>query len=130
MDKHDTLRKINEMLNYGIKLSIDLIESEARKILSNDKDLDEFIMGMGEAFFTFKKGGKYDIDAYSDEQLQELEEKEDPLIDFIYGTFYNIIHSEKFQEDFFELIEYLEDRFNVKAYSMRFTAKGPIKRDW
>ena len=136
MDKTDTLRKINELYDYAAKLEIELIESEARKILAADPDLDEFVMCMGSAFFTYKAGGKYDIYAYTDEQLEKMEWDEDPMIDFIYGNGTGhsgsggIIHNDRFQKDFFDMVDDMNSQSNVMGYPMRFTANGAVNHNW
>lgn len=137
MDKIDTLRKINELYDYAQKLEIELIESEARKILMADPDLDEFIMAMGRAFFTYKAGGKYDLFSYTDEELIAMEEGDDPRIEFIYGNNTGglgneggIIHNENFQKEFFDMIDDMNSQSNVMGYPMRFTANGPVKNKW
>lgn len=136
MDKTDTLRKINELYDYAGKLEIELIESEARKILAADDGLDEFVMGMGRAFFTYKSGGKYDLFSYTDEQLYKMEEDEDPRLDFIYGNGTEksncggIIHSEDFQKDFFDMVDDMNSQSNVMGYPMKFTANGPVVKNW
>jgi len=136
MDKSDTLRKIDELYDYVQKLEIKLIESEARKILAADPDLDEFVMCMGGAFFTYKANGKYNLFNYTDEELYKMEEDENPLLNFIYGNGTEngncggIIHSDQFQKEFFDMIDDMDNRSNVKGYPMRFTANGPVNHNW
>jgi hypothetical protein len=136
MDKNDTLRKIDELYDYVQNLEIELIESEARKILTADPDLDEFVMCMGSAFFTYKSGGKYDLFAYTEEELNQMDEDENPILQFVYGNGTKnencggIIHSDKFQKGFFDMIDDMNSQFNVMGYPMRFTANGPVKHKW
>lgn len=104
----DKLRKINEMFDYGSKLAIELVESEARKILAADPELDEFVMAMGGCLFstTNKERG------YTPR-----------------GGGSNIL-DEEVAPDFFEMVDDLDDKFCVKGHPMRFTANGQIVKDW
>lgn len=112
MDKQDTLRKIDEMFDYGSKLAIELIESEARKILASNPELDEFVMAMGGRFFTCKNG-----------------------LDSIFRNYDNIVRNYNFEgqeyfPEFFKMVDDLNERFNVCGHPMRFTASGQIVKDW
>jgi hypothetical protein len=125
MDKKDTLRKIDELVNFADKLAIDLIKSEARKILQADPNLYEFVMAMGSCFFTIKEGGKYDIKTMTDEEWDEWVEADD------YVHEYNgIVDSENFHPEFFEMVEELDEKFKCKGYPVRFTANSQEVYDW
>ena len=52
MRKSAVLNKIAKLNAEILKLSVDLVEAEARKILKKHKSLDEFVMCMGSGFFT------------------------------------------------------------------------------
>jgi hypothetical protein len=105
----DKLRKINELFEHGSALAIELVESEARKILFADSELDEFVMAMGGCLFT----------------TTNTERGYAPR-----GGGSNILDESEIAPKFFEMVEDLNDRFNVKGCPMRFTAKGKIRRDW
>lgn len=127
MDKKDTIRKIDELFAYADKLAIELIESEARKILSKDTDLHEFVMAMGSCFFTAKENGRYDFNTYNDDdELDAYIEDGGILADS--GL---IIHdTDHFEPEFFEMVEDLNERFNSKGTPMRFTANSQIVSEW
>lgn len=128
MDRKDTLKAIDKHYEDGSTLAINLIESEARKILTADPDLDKFVMAMGSCFFTYKDGGKYDMlrDGLTDEIVENL----DPEDDWFGRAEKGIIQDENFQAEFLEMVDELNDVFKVMGYPMKFTATGKIINDW
>lgn len=106
MDKKDTLRKIKEFENEAIRLSLELIESEARKVLCSNDSLDEFVMAMGTAFFT----------DFTGDTLSNL-----------YNDLKREIHGDRIV-DFFDMLYDLNE--NIAGYPMRFTANGLKRTDW
>jgi len=76
MDKRKTLKQIEGHFDKASELAIELVESEARKILRSHTNLNEFIMGMGSAFFTDKNGN---IDNWKYKYLQEFSDFVDDL---------------------------------------------------
>jgi hypothetical protein len=105
---NDKLRKIDELFDKGAELAIELVESEARKILVADSELDEFVMAMGGCFFTTTNKER----GYAPR-----------------GGGSNILDDDV-APDFFEMVENLNDRFSVMGYPMRFTVKGKIVKNW
>lgn len=104
------LNKINTLLCQADDLAIAYIEEEARRVLRRYKTLDEFIMGMGSAFFTRKK---------PNEKCP------------IYGSCDGCVDClPKYANELLDNIEELNEYFKTKGYPMRLTATGPIVRDW
>lgn len=89
--------KIDEL--HSIALTV--IHNEARAILRKHPNLNEFIMGMGSAFFTTKDGN--DLDLEDRKYFKSI-------------------------EDLF--IEFDTMGINVKGNPMRFTANGPKITNW
>lgn len=104
MDKLDTLRKINEFDNIATKMAVDLIESEARKILSSHDDLYEFVMAMGSCFF---------VDIHKQNISNNYNQLEDD--DMV---------------KFFDMVYSLNERWYIMGYPMRFTTDGPKRNEW
>ena len=119
------MKIINEMLDKASDLAIELIKDEARKILKADDSLDEFVMGMGSCFFTYKDGGKYDIFSYTDEQYDQMDEDGHDW----YGAKNGILH-DRFQPEFMEMVDDLNDKFNVCGYPVRFKANSKEVYTW
>ena len=113
------------MFDRASDLAIQLVIDEARKILRADDDLDEFVMAMGSCFFTYKHGGKYDIFAYTDELIDQMDEAG---CDW-YGAYDGILH-DRFQPEFMDLIDDLNEKFNVCGYPVRFTANSKEVHNW
>ena len=121
-----TMKTIEKMWIGASDLAIKLIKNEAREILIDDPDLDEFIMAMGSCFFTLKEGGKYDSNSYTDEEWEEYCESDE----YVSSYYNNIGNDDNFQEKFFEMIDDLDEKFNVMGYPVRFTAKSKEVHDW
>lgn len=111
MDKKNTIKKIDKLFDTASDLAEKLVESEARKILAADRELDEFVMSMGGCFFTTEneergwcpRGGGSNI----------INEDQDDLA-----------------PEFFEMVEDLNDKFKIMGCPMRFTANGETIRNW
>jgi len=106
MDRKKTAKKIDDLLDEANVLAVKLIEAEARHILKNHKDLDEFVMGMGTAFFT-RKGRS---PGWGHGTVQFDERKYMELID--------------------QLITDYDDYFKITGLPMRFTANGEKITEW
>ena len=119
------IEQIDELFEKASNLAIKVIVDDAREILKADDGLDEFIMAMGSCFFTFKKGSKYDIFTYTDEEAEQME---DDGHDW-YGADNSILH-DRFQPEFMEMVDDLNEKFNVFGYPTRFTADGEENNDW
>jgi hypothetical protein len=74
MDRKDTLKTIDEHYEHASTLALNLIESEARKILTADPDLDEFIMAMGSCFFTHKEKGIVYAEVFQADFMEMVED--------------------------------------------------------
>jgi len=105
--------------------AIDLIVSEARKILVNDPDLYEYIMAMGSCFFTTIEGGKYDWLSMSEEEADEWFESPEHV-----SEYHGMIDDDNFQKEFFDMVDHFNELFNVRGCPMRFTANSHIVHDW
>jgi len=119
------IKRVNELWETASNLAIKVIVEEARKILKADPDLNEFIMGMGSCFFTYKDGSKYDIFSYTDEQFDQMS---DDGHDW-YGADKGILH-DRFQPEFMEMTDDMNSKFHVLGYPVRFTADGEENHDW
>ena len=82
-------------------------------------------MAMGSCFFTTKVGGKYDWISMSEEQADEWFESPDYVREFN-----GMINDENFQQEFFSMVEDLDDKFKVKGYPVRFKANSKLVHDW
>ena len=51
-----TLKEIQDLMQTASDKAVELVKSEALKILQADPDLDEFVMAMGGCFFTHAWG--------------------------------------------------------------------------
>lgn len=125
MNKKQAMKKIDDMFAAADDIGIELIESEARKILAADPNLSEFIMAMGSCFFTIKEGGKYDITDMTDEEWDAWTESEDYVHEYS-----GIVDQKNFQEEFFDMVAELNEKFNSMGCPMRFTATSNIVTDW
>jgi hypothetical protein len=109
MNKKDTLRKIKEMDTYATKLCVDLIESEARKLMYNKGWYDvEFFMAMGSCFFI---------------------DKDKTMISNCYGE----LNGKQGMEDvieFFDMVYLLNEKWNIMGFPMRFTVNGEKRTNW
>jgi len=104
MDKRKTVRIINDLLERANDLAVQLVESEARKMLRGHSNLDEFIMAMGSAFFTVK-GGDIARDSICP-------------------------YDRQYMKSFDEMLDDLNEQFKICGFPMRFTAYGEKITDW
>jgi hypothetical protein len=94
------MAKINKLYDRAGELAIELIEFEARQILKKHSNLNEFIMCMGSSFFTDKNN--------------------DPI-----GNW-----ELKYLKPFNDMVDELNEKFNILGHPMRFTANGKVKNNW
>jgi hypothetical protein len=135
-NKNASLLIIDELFEQASNLAIALIEIEARKILAADPDLHEYIMAMGSGFFTAKEGGKYDLHSYTDEQADKLFDEDFPFADK--GLIMDTDHTQGIGcqpgvfmfKEFFNMVDGLNERFNVCGCPMRFTATSEVVSHW
>jgi hypothetical protein len=119
------IKRVNELWEKASNLAIKGIIEEARKILKADNDLNEFIMAMGSCFFTYKELSKYDIFAYTDEEYEQMSADGHDW----YGARDGILH-DRFQPEFMEMVDDMNERFHVFGYPVRFTADGEEIHVW
>ena len=125
-DLTEELEKIDRLVDDASDRALYIIKREARKILREDTNLEEFIMAMGSCFFSIKLGGKYDTASYTDEEWEVWCDSDEYV-----STYYNNITSDdNFQQEFFDLVNDLDLKFKVCGYPVRFTANGPDVHDW
>jgi hypothetical protein len=90
-----------------------LVEAQARAILRRHPALDEFVMGMGMWFFTYKVGARdrcgIRLTADMNRCLHEPRAYMRPLLD---------------------ILDELNDDLKLTGEPMRFTAEGPVIHDW
>ena len=97
--KHNA-RRVAEFYESACVAANGYVEELARKILAEHSTLDEFVMGMGIACFTDKKGDSLDLE---DRAYMK------PLADFINEW---------------------DDFLKITGEPMRFTANGPRITNW
>ena len=116
---------LDQMFDRASDLANQLVKDEARRILGADDDLDEFVMAMGSCFFTYKDGGKYDMLAYTDELIDQMDEEGHDW----HGAYNGILH-DRFQTEFMDMGDDLNDKFKVCGYPVRFMANSKEVYDW
>jgi hypothetical protein len=92
---------VNDHYSKASDFALEYVEQEARKILVKHPDLKEFIMTMGAVFFI----------TWDDEIVYEE-------LDYIA------------ESDLAEFISDWDDYLKLTGEPMRFTATGPLVRDW
>jgi len=107
MHKHTKrhLDLINNWFDLASIHAITAIETEARYILEQRLELDEFVMAMGSFFFTSKDRNNPSPNNVIDEK--DLNEPE-----------------------FYEMVWKLNDKFNCCGHPMRFKAGLPTINNW
>lgn len=84
-------------------IGLAIIEREARKVLKDDPTIKEFVMAMGSATFTCLYDGG--------EELLHVEDVDSSL-------------------DLKFILDEWDDVFKFTGEPMRFTATGPVRREW
>lgn len=124
--KKQLMNEINDCWEKADDLAISLIIQEARRILREDPHLEEFIMSMGSCCFTAKEGGIYDPNSYNnDDDFEEYIDNGGFIADS-----HLIIHDYDFESEFMEMVDEMNDKFNSKGYSTRFTANSKEVHEW
>jgi len=83
------------------------VEQEARKILVEHPELNEFIMAMGSWYFTWKVGEDYMSHVILDGDVKFIDDS-----------------------DLAEFMAEWDDILKITGEPMRFTAKGKLRKDW
>lgn len=122
------MKTIDKLFDRASDLAIELIKNEAKEILKDDPDLDEFIMAMGSCFFTIKEGGKYDLLTFANDKEWEEWCESDDYVSVYNGIIDNAVTD--FQKEFFENVDDLDEKFNIMGYPVRFTATSKEVYDW
>lgn len=122
----EELEKIDRLMDDASDRAIYIIKREARKILRNDPNVEEFVMAMGSCFFTINDKGKYSSSSYTDEEWEVWCDSDEYV-----RTYYDIISDgDNFQTDFFTMVNDLDAKFTVCGYPVRFAAEGEERYDW
>ena len=127
-DVKQAIEKINALVADADDRAIYLIKKEARRILREDPNLDEFIMAMGSCFFTIKEGGAYDPDTMTDEEWEEWMDSDE----YVY-SYKGIIDNDPkhpFQKEFFDMVDDFNEQFSVCGYPVRFKAETKEVHNW
>jgi hypothetical protein len=127
----EEMETINRLVDDASDRAIYIIKREARKILREDPNLDEFIMAMGSCFFTIKQGGKYDMHTMNDEEWETWCESDEYVYEYdgmIGGE--RSPHDGAYEVEFFEMTQDMNELFKVYGYPVRFTANGKEVHDW
>ena len=96
----DEMEEIRNAYVRARSLALNLVEARARRILMENSDMGEFIMGMGTWMFTLKKRNA-NVDG-DDPRLKPIDEV---------------------------MIEWDRD-LGISGIPTRFTAKGKTRRNW
>lgn len=109
---------LNDMEDHYRKssnLASDIVEKMARKILIEQPELDEFIMCMGDYFFTYKN---------SDAHLMPITQKMNKNFKYDY------VDTEPFLKHLNDLLGKWDNVLKITGDSMRFTAEGEKITNW
>ena len=124
----EAIEKINALVADADDRAIYLIKKEARRILQEDPNLDEFVMAMGGCFFTIKDGGEYDMTTMTDEEWEEWMESDEYV--YSYKGIIDNDASHPFQPEFFDMVDEFDDQFKVCGYPVRFKANTKEVHNW
>ncbi|GEM_PF-2325358 len=103
---------------YAHKLACEIVEKMARQILSEQKQLGEFVMAMGTYFFTYKS-------------KKRKGETLDPYVTLMNSSFnYYLTETEPFFKPLSDFISEWDPVLKITGEPMRFTAKGEKVTDW
>lgn len=94
---------IHAFITAAFKTGIEFIEIEARKILIEHPSLDEFVMAMGAATFTIK----------NDRRINSL-----------------WLDEREYFDELNQFINEFDQTLHFTGSPMRFTATGPVVKDW
>jgi hypothetical protein len=109
------LKDIEIQYGKASDIALGLIEQRARAILRKKKNLNEFVMGMGVINFTDKNG---------------------EIVDHNHQTGYDEYLDQSYYEPFrwakpvTDILDEWDDYLKLTGTPMRFTADGPIIRQW
>lgn len=117
-DANNVLCEVAVHYNKAFELASLKVEQIARQILVEHKELDEFIMGMGRYFFTYKSKKR------KGEHLSGYIEKMNKSGRYYYED------SEPFLKPLNEFISEWDDYLKITGDAMRFTATGVKVTDW
>jgi len=95
--------KIQKLVDEARSLAFQYVEEQARKILREHTNLEEFVMAMGSCCFSTTINGRHDNLGLEDRAYFK------PLQDFIWEW---------------------DDTLGILGEPMRFTADGPVIREW
>ena len=103
---------------YACKSACDIVEKMARQILSEQRQLNEFVMAMGSYFFTYKSKKR------KGETLDPISSKMNSSYNYYY------IDTETFLKPLNDFISEWDSVLKITGEPMRFTAKGEKVTDW
>lgn len=109
---------IQEHYSKACEIASNVVEKMARQILSEHKELDEFIMAMGSYFFTYtdKKRQEDHLQAYTQKMNKNWE--------------YYYDDSQDFLKPLNKFIGEWDNYLKITGEGMRFTATGVKETDW
>lgn len=113
-DGYTLLGTVADYYDKAEKTASEAVEKMARQILREHPELNEFIMGMGTYFFTYKKGGN----------LHPISSKMNSSYNYVYYD------TEPFLKPLNDFIGEWDSRLNITGDGMRFTADGIKVTDW
>ncbi len=109
MDKPPTLAQIAASYDQARALAITLLEHRARAVMRSHRNCAEFICCMGSAFFVVKRAGALDGEI-----------NVDPCDSYAPAYMGRVA----------ELINEWDDYLKLTGEGFRFTADGPVNRNW
>lgn len=110
------LERIETRFDEASDLAVMYVEQQARAILTEHPELEEFVCAMGAWFFTYKVGAV-------DHQGIEIEEGMSRIIDEEHVDFIRESDLSQFFADWDTVL-------GMSGCPMRFTATGPVVTDW
>lgn len=108
---------IQEHYSKACEIASNVVEKMARQILSEHKELDEFIMAMGSYFFTYKNKKRQG-------NLEPYTQKMNKSWNYYYED------SEEYLKPLNKFIGEWNNYLKITGDAMRFTATGLKVTDW
>lgn len=97
-----TVNDVRKHMRDATRIAVELVEGHARRILRTHANLDEFVMGMGRAFFTLKGDDKTNLDTDERRYFKPID----------------------------DLLHEFDQELHITGIPMRFTADGPKITNW
>ena len=110
-----TLEDVDRHYQKACNAALALIEERARAIMRKNPDIDHFTMAMGSWFFWGK----------DDRQVEVYDEHYHAT-----GTIVFTYTAKEWAKPLCDVFEEWDEHLKLTGVPMRFTADGPVVRDW